>query len=162
LDHVVTFDAAYDHVLLLINDTLQLGLDPRDCRDQLLLRHDRIRRTVVSTRLEAIRRLSEKHRGPRNLWLHRGEKRQLHEALGLQELYPLEVHWAAKDHGIRTLPVRQLRTDLQIEAKKMSAILEDEADALERGIVELMDVLHPVAQKIAAALDDIEAPPPSD
>lgn len=74
--YLIAMAAIQDRVLLLVNTTLRLGLDPRDCRQEILDRHTVVKKSAdLLEGLKAVSSYLKKVKIPedRNRAVHRGE-----------------------------------------------------------------------------------------
>jgi hypothetical protein len=72
-NYLVIAVGTYDTALLLTNAVFMLGLDPERCKSETVKENRWVQRTNVAAALEKLRKVTDKHRRPRHLYVHRSK-----------------------------------------------------------------------------------------
>jgi hypothetical protein len=67
----------FDTAILLVNEVLILGLDPKECNERTVLKNTKVEFTKTGKALKKLKGVTEKYRKPRNLAAHRGQEIEL-------------------------------------------------------------------------------------
>jgi hypothetical protein len=145
----------HDTSLLLTNAVFLLGLSPRNCSEENVVKNRRVKRTRVKSAIDKIKEVTKSYREPRNLYVHGGVLPNLGQ---LDEYESLRfIHEAQEKLEISAEPIMPIWSVDQIyksERRKLIQTLRCETKKIVEAVSEYLDTLEPVYSAIAKNLDE--------
>lgn len=148
---VTTIVGLYDIALILTNIVFRLGIPPRQCKDDIILRNEWVERTQVKLALDRLNKLVQPFREPRNLHLHQGKMPRLKR----NEFDMLKTISLAQRHSPQSFPLASREVvDLAYdeESSAIRSNLETKREEFQRAILGLFDALLPIYEAHAKLL----------
>jgi len=140
----VVATGVFDTSLLVTNDVMRLGFEPKNCRKKDVLGHPKVIERGIAPSLTRLDELIEKHREERHKYVHRSERPDLDFVDNLNAYRFLKE---AKDKGLYKgqLP-KHTTAHLYFfqQRDKKSAELRAETIKICKAIAELLDALNPI------------------
>ena len=147
--YTVVYQTILEVALLLTNEVFGLGNPYKKCSYSTVCDNTRIKGTSVHSILEKLKDTTDKHRGRKNLWVHRGERiRPPLDTIDLidsTEVINMAIKLGIEIGGEREeLPVEFLLTYSQ---KELIEIMEKECTKIESQVEDLFSALLPYYRK---------------
>jgi len=146
---------AFDVALNLCNIALVLEIAPKKVREHHILKHKRVRRSVLAARLRAFGQLAAHYDEERQELLHHGVERTLEELDGQSF-----IELSQKVGGYRLTVDQRNAVHFTIDAGLVGVLkrARSDRDALQTAIDDLFDALLPVYDRVTEILDRRNAP----
>ena len=152
-NHVTTSLTIFEICLLLTNEVLQLGLNPRDCRAQIMLRHTWVKRLGINKLLKKIEKQISHHKDLRHGILHRGEVPSMDVVFSTEQYRLLQMYATAVRCGIDITPVEDAYNEaFQAFTSTVLERLEAECRTLANSLLPFFSALSPLYKERRDAL----------
>lgn len=144
----------FDTVLLVINDVLQLGFEPRECRKKDIFNHPKVIERGIVPVLFTFDSTVEKYRMERHKYVHRSERPDLDFVDNLN-VYRFMRELKEKGAYKGQLP-KQAAAHMYFFEQRDKKITELRAGTIEicKSVTEILDVLNPIYMEMAASFSE--------
>ena len=147
--HLVTVVGAVDRCLFVVNAVMKLGLDSRDCSEQILRRHTRIGSTKLATAIQKLVSEVQQTKTFRNLDVHRKDLPPFYKIVGWDGYDWLPPHAFLERVGQALMDPDLLHRGFAYSGKLLAVQMQKERTRLRRRVWRLFDLLAPIARKEA-------------
>ncbi len=144
----------FDTVLLVINDVLQLGFEPRDCRKKDIFNHPTVIEAAIVPPLFTLDSMVEKYRMERHKYVHRSE-RPLLDFVDNLNVYRFMRELKEKRFYKGQLPT-QAAAHMYFFEQRNQKIAELRTGTTEicKSVTAILDVLNPIYMETAASFSN--------
>lgn len=147
----------YDISLLLTNEIFMLGIEPRQCNEKTVAKHEVVKKTSVKISLDNLAQAIDEYRIPRHHFVHRGYIPSMGFMDRLDSYDFLQK--AAKELGIEQQDINDsigllsnpivLRDLYKVERRKLIAEIEEKTNVLIGLLFELFSSQQPIYDSVS-------------